>query len=119
MKRLKLKDKPNIKLILGNTYSEQNSSLGGYSPETKDIVVVVTGRLTADICRTIAHELVHRKQDEMGLIKNSGVAGKTGSPIENQANAVAGIVMRHFNKLHPEFLKVKPVFLESKTFNKK
>jgi len=83
---------------LGQTYSQQNGSLGGYSPETKDIVVVVPGRLTADICRTIAHELVHRKQDEMGLIKNNETAGKTGSPIENQANALAGVLLRDYGK---------------------
>jgi len=100
MKRLKLKNKPNIKLILGQTYSEQNGSLGGYSPETKDIYVVVPKRMTADICRTIAHELVHRKQDEMGYIRNSGVAGQTGSPIENQANSVAGILLRDYGKIN-------------------
>jgi hypothetical protein len=97
-KRLKLKDKPKIKLILGSEYSQQNSSLGGYSPETKDIVVVVPKRMTADICRTIAHELVHRKQDEMGLVRNSAEAGKTGSPVENQANAIAGILLRDYGK---------------------
>ena len=100
LKRLKLKDKPNIKLILGQTYSEQNGSLGGYSPETKDIYVVVPKRMTADICRTIAHELVHRKQDEMGYIRNSGVAGQTGSPIENQANSIAGILLRDYGKIN-------------------
>ena len=97
-----IKNKPNIKLILGQTYSEQNSSLGGYSRETKDIYVVVPKRMTADICRTIAHELVHRKQDEMGIIKNSGTAGKTGSPIENQANSVAGILLRDYGKINKE-----------------
>ena len=100
MKRLKLKDKPSIKLILGQTYSEQNGSLGGYSPESKDIYVVVPKRMTADICRTIAHELVHRKQDEMGYIRNAGVAGQTGSPIENQANSVAGILLRDYGKIN-------------------
>jgi hypothetical protein len=96
--RLKLKNKPKVKLLLGRQYAEQNSSLGGYSPETKDIVVVVPKRMTADICRTIAHELVHRKQDEMGLVGNSAEAGKTGSPVENQANAVAGILLRDYGK---------------------
>jgi hypothetical protein len=99
-KRLKLKNKPNIKLILGQTYSEQNSSLGGYSPDTKDIMVVVPKRMTADICRTIAHELVHRKQDEMGFIKDRNTAGKTGSAIENQANSIAGILLRDYGKIN-------------------
>ena len=106
--RLKLKNKPKVKLILGSEYSQQNSSLGGYSPETKDIVVVVPNRMTADICRTIAHELVHRKQDEMGLIGNTIEDGKTGSPVENQANAVAGILLRDYGK------KNKAIYSEGK-----
>ncbi|CAB4142860.1 hypothetical protein UFOVP449_85 [uncultured Caudovirales phage] len=99
-KRLKLKNKPNVKLILGNTYTEYNASLGGYNPDTKDIYVVVPKRMTADICRTIAHELVHRKQDEMGYIKDRNTAGRTGSPIENQANAIAGILLRDYGKMN-------------------
>ena len=98
--KLKLKDKPTIKLIFGSKYSKEKASLGGYVPETKDIVVVVDGRMTADICRTIAHELVHRKQDELGLIKDEIKAGKTGSPIENQANSIAGILLRNYGKIN-------------------
>ena len=79
--------------------------------------VGIANRHPVDILRTVAHELVHYRQDIRGELNDQ--SGETGSPEENQANAVAGIVMRHFNKLHPEFLKVKPVFLESKTFNKK
>lgn len=110
-KRLKLKDKPSIKLILSNTYSEQNSTLGGYSPDTKDIMVVVPKRMTADICRTIAHELIHRKQDEMGYIKDRNTAGQTGSPIENQANALAGILLRDYGKIN------KSIYLEGLVLN--
>jgi hypothetical protein len=109
--RLKLKDKPKVKLLLDKQYANEKSSLGGYSPVTKDIYVVVPGRMTADICRTIAHELVHRKQDEMNLIKNEEEAGKTGSPIENQANSVAGILLRDYGKLNKE------IYNEGKVLN--
>ena len=57
-----------------------------------------------DILRTIAHELVHRKQDELGLLNSD--SGKTGSKHENQANSIAGILLRTFGKNNPE------VFLE-------
>ena len=107
--KLKLKTKPKIKLIFGSTYSNEKASLGGYSPETKDIVVVVDGRMTADICRTIGHELVHRKQDELGLIKNEVEDGKTGSPIENQANALSGVLLRNYGKINKE------IYSENKT----
>ena len=92
--RLKLKETPKVTLLSGNDYSESQSSLGGYNPESKEIFVQTENRLGADILRTIAHEMVHRKQDEMGLIKDPVSAGKDGSPIENQAHAVAGILMR-------------------------
>jgi hypothetical protein len=50
----------------------------------------------ADILRTLAHELVHRKQDEDGRLDIT--SGETGSEIENEANAQAGILLRNFGK---------------------
>ena len=95
--RLKLKEEPKV-TILNKDYSGATSSLGGYRPDTKEIYVVGEGRMTADICRTLAHELVHRKQDEMGLIGNPEKDGADGSPVENQAHAVAGILMREYGR---------------------
>ena len=105
-KRLKLKETPKVILINSPEYANAKASLGGYSPETKEIYAVSHGRLTADICRTIAHELVHRKQDEMGLLRNVENDGADGSPIENQAHAVAGILMREYGR------KNKKIFQE-------
>jgi hypothetical protein len=39
------------------------------------------------------------------------MSGETGSPAENEANELAGIVMREFNKANPEFLRASPVQL--------
>lgn len=104
--RLKLKEEPKV-TILNKDYSGATSSLGGYRPDTKEIYVVGEGRMTADICRTLAHELVHRKQDEMGLIGSPEKDGADGSPVENQAHAVAGILMREYGR------KNKKIFEES------
>jgi phosphopantetheine adenylyltransferase len=100
--KLKLKKQPKIHLINDTDYANKHASLGGYNPETKEIVVVTNNRLSADILRTIAHELVHRKQDELSLLTNPAENGKTGSPIENQANAVAGILMRNYGKINKQ-----------------
>jgi Zn-dependent peptidase ImmA (M78 family) len=54
----------------------------------------------ADILRTLAHELVHRKQHEDGRINYE--SGETGSEIENEANAQAGILLRNFGKLNKQ-----------------
>jgi hypothetical protein len=101
-KRLKLKEQPKVNLLSGREYSEAKTSLGGYNPMTKEIFVVMDGRLTADICRTIAHEMVHRKQDELGLVRNEVKDGADGSPIENQAHAVAGILMREYGRVNKQ-----------------
>ena len=100
--RLKLQEQPKITLLTGREYSEAKTSLGGYNPMSKEIYVAIEGRLGADILRTIAHEMVHRKQDEMGLVKDEVKDGATGSPIENQAHAVAGILMREYGKINKQ-----------------
>jgi hypothetical protein len=99
-KRLKLDGNPKISLMSGTEYADTHKSLGGFNPQTKEIYVATENRLTADICRTIAHELVHRKQDEMGLLKDPIKDGADGSPIENQAHAVAGIIMREYGRIN-------------------
>jgi len=101
-KKLKLNETPKITLLSGREYSEAKTSLGGYNPMSKEIYVAIEGRLTADILRTLAHEMVHRKQDELGLVKDEVKDGATGSPIENQAHAVAGILMRNYGKINKQ-----------------
>ena len=65
--------------------------------------VMIAGRHPVDALRTLAHELVHYKQ-ELNKQLNP-MSGATGSPEENQANAQAGIIMRDFAQAHPELLK--------------
>jgi predicted ABC-type ATPase len=56
-----------------------------------------------DIFRTVAHELVHHKQNEDGRLgHNVAEEGATGSDIENEANAVAGKIMRWYGKAFPQ-----------------
>jgi hypothetical protein len=104
-KRLKLNERPKINLVGGGEFAESQTSLGGYDDNTKEIFVSTEGRLTADILRTIAHEMVHRKQDEMGIIKDRAEDGKTGSSVENKAHAVAGILMREYGKINKKIFQ--------------
>ena len=78
-------------------------SLGMYNPSTDKLLVIKGSRMTADILRTLAHELVHRKQDELKPL--SAEDGKTGSDIENEANAAAGILLRQFGAYRPEIFE--------------
>jgi hypothetical protein len=99
-KRLKLKKLPNIKSTSNIKYARNSKSYGHFDPSTNTILVYTGHRAMPDILRTIAHELVHRKQDELGLLKAD--SGKTGSKHENQANSISGILLRTFGKNNPE-----------------
>jgi hypothetical protein len=66
------------------------------------IVVYVKDRAIIDVCRSISHELTHHRQFLDGKLTNSELDGADGSPIENEANAVAGIIIRRYGKLNPE-----------------
>ena len=51
-------------------------------------------RAIIDICRSIAHELVHHLQYLEGRLLDAIKDDEDGSPIENEANAVAGVIIR-------------------------
>lgn len=72
------------------------------------IVVYVKDRLLVDIKKSIAHELTHHLQNIEGRLNNPIKDGEDGSPIENEANAKAGEIIRKWGKLHPE-IYYKPI----------
>jgi hypothetical protein len=95
VRRLNIKNTPKIVVL---EPKPDMTSLGSYDVLTNTISVVARGRMLADILRTIAHEMAHQRQNEMGIITNPAVDGATGSPIENQANSVAGILLRDYGR---------------------
>jgi hypothetical protein len=94
-------DKPKIFIINSPTYSQKYKSFGGYIPLEQEIKVVVHNRNMADILRTLAHELVHHMQN----INGEELNGEDGSNTENEANAMAGIIMREFGRENPEIFE--------------
>jgi hypothetical protein len=109
-KALELQDIPEIEFTDDEDVAKQMHSLGSYRPDTGKLLVVRGSRMTADILRTLAHELVHRKQAELKPLTQDD--GATGSPIENEANAAAGVLLRQFGQYKPE------IFEAVKTENK-
>ena len=97
---LGLKVLPQIELLDDSSMAKDMRSLGGYNPSSNKLLVITNNRLTADILRTLAHELVHRKQDEDNQLNVD--SGKTGSPEENEANAMAGVLLRKYGEQHEE-----------------
>lgn len=97
--RINLSKKPNVELSYDENLAKEMKSYGCYSPTNNQITIVASKRNLGDILRTLAHELIHLKQDENGKIKPD--SGETGSQIENEANSMAGILMREFGKINP------------------
>jgi len=102
-KALNLQKVPKITFSDYQELAKNMHSLGAYNPKSDELLVVKGPRLTADILRTLAHELVHRKQDELDPLSKED--GATGSPIENEANAAAGVLLRQFGKYRPEIFE--------------
>lgn len=103
MNELHLTKLPKITLSNNSQDAIDLRSWGGYQPSSKSIHIVIAGRHAADIFRTLAHELVHYKQDLEGRLKPE--SGETGSEDENEANSRAAVIMRNFAQAKPNLFE--------------
>ena len=96
-------EKPYPKFILSkNTDKAQKGHhTGVHSGDT--IWVYIGNRNLVDIFRTIFHELVHHRQDQLDMIKNGD--SYPGSPIEALADMMAGKYIKIYGKDHPEIFQ--------------
>jgi hypothetical protein len=99
---LELKTLPKFDFVFDSKQSVEHKSFGGYQPGAEHITITVKNRHINDLCRTLAHEMVHFKQDLDNELADDG-AGATGSPQENDANAQAAVIMRNWGKKHPNY----------------
>ena len=106
-KHLHLDSLPKIVLRSDTKFGSQQQTMGHYVDDDHLIEVETHGRHVLDILRTLAHELVHYRQHRRGPVPDT--AGDTGSPWEDEAHAVAGVLMRYFDRAHPEFFKTQMV----------
>ena len=91
------------------------SSKEGYSFKTLAYYIIgdhesfiyCKNRALVDCLRSLAHELVHNCQDYEGRIDSKQI-GETndGVPIENEANAKAGEIIRIFGREYPEIYDI-------------
>jgi hypothetical protein len=97
-KELKLKVLPKIHFV-GKSQNSKNAfghSIG------HEIHIRITDRHPNDIMRTIAHELFHFKQNLMGIRKSELTR-------EDEANAIAGRIMRKYNTTFTTVFKLRPI----------
>ena len=98
--KLGLKSMPNVRYKTGD---DDYNSFAAYNPSSNELSISTANRHPMDIFRSVAHELVHHKQNEDGRLgKDIAKEGETGSDIENEANAEAGKIMRWFAKSNPD-----------------
>jgi predicted nucleotidyltransferase len=99
---LNIKNPPTFEIR--TEFGEEQPSFGAYVPSDHHIFLNPSNRNIVDILRTLAHELVHAKQNELELLEPN--SGDTGSDIENDANAIAGILMRDYGKNNPDIYNI-------------
>ncbi len=96
---LQIKNPPVVTISYDDKEASQMLSFGKFTPDDNKIRVVIVNRNLADILRTLAHEIVHYKQNLNGKLTPD--SNTTGSPDENEANTVAGILLRNYGKNNP------------------
>ena len=101
--KLGLTKPPKVVVKRDAAYSADNHTFGHYDPDEDKIILQISNRQILDILRTLAHELVHGKQRQNNELKYD--SGETGSEQENEANAVAGVIMRDFAQANKELFK--------------
>jgi hypothetical protein len=93
---LELQEKPKIMLV---QVRDGNMTTANYCPNSKTMKIYAKNRALFDVARSIAHELVHHMQMEKG----QELDGTTGSDCENEANALAGKIIRMYGEKNPDF----------------
>jgi translation initiation factor 1 (eIF-1/SUI1) len=102
-KELGIKELPKIHFVDDPKFAKRIAAFG----QIKDnrIVIDIQGRQTMDILRTVAHELTHYRQHKRGTIGS----GHAGSSTENEANKLAGTIVRKFGEKHSGLFQLPSV----------
>ena len=107
MEYLGIERAPRIIIKKDPEWTRKHGTFGQFDTDTYSVTLAVSNRHPLDILRTLAHELTHARQDELATMPVD--AGETGSPYEDEANAMAGRIMRHWVDQYPEFFKDIPL----------
>lgn len=102
-RELGIKELPKIHFVDDPKFAKRIAAFG----QIKDnrIVIDIQGRQTMDILRTVAHELTHYRQHTKGV----NGSGHAGAPTENEANKLAGTIVRKFGEKHSDLFTLASV----------
>ena len=94
IKKLKIKTPYNVYLTPNR--GKEFKTYAYYDPHQKVVKVYTKNRSCADVLRSVAHELVHHKQNEENRLLNLKEIPDVGGEIEDEANAIAGQIIKEF-----------------------
>jgi Fe-Mn family superoxide dismutase len=94
-KKHPLKDDITI-IFTGERYGSMSS---GSRTQDSELKILTKGRMNRDIIRTLAHEWIHEKQIKL---QGKKPGQDIGGPLEDEANAKAGSLIKKFEKENPE-----------------
>jgi hypothetical protein len=86
-----------------DTEEAQANHRTGVHTDDGQITIYIENRNLVDIFRTIFHELVHHRQEQLNMIKPGD--SYPGSPIEAMADMMAGKYIKIYGKQHPEIFQ--------------
>ena len=101
--RVNLQNIPDIEWSYDTEDAQVNHHTGRHTEGTNEVWVYVKNRNLVDIMRTVFHELVHCRQGELDMIKPG--ESYPGSPIEMEADVMAGKYIKIWGKMHPEIFQ--------------
>lgn len=108
-----VKDELNLnlpfKLVFVSERDQDLKTYAYYDKVNKTVKVYTKGRGLADVLRSVAHELIHHKQNQDK--KLDVPHADVGGAIEDEANSVAGQFVKKFGYANPE------LEIYSKNFN--
>jgi hypothetical protein len=103
IRRLHIKQPyPKITLSRDTQQAQEGHHTGRHTSDGK-IWVYIENRNMVDIFRTIFHELVHHRQDQLNMIGPDD--SYPGSPVEAMADMLAGKYIKIYGKDHPEIFQ--------------
>jgi Zn-dependent peptidase ImmA (M78 family) len=105
IKQLKINDNPRITLVTDDDFVKDNRTFGSTSP-SGEVLVYLGDRNTADILRTLCHELVHCRQFEIETA-HPEMSEQQRQRIEDVANALAGRLLREYGKINYKIYDVE------------
>jgi hypothetical protein len=100
---LKLESDPEVEFSYDTEEAQEGHHTGRHTEGDNSVWVYVANRNMVDVFRTVFHELVHVRQGELNMIKPG--SSYPGSPIEAEADIMAGKYIKIFGKAHPEIFQ--------------